>query len=180
MIAARGVDDTPEQLRAIVAQAVACRMPDELLQLIGQHVDLLRPQLRNAVVYALKSPLECDSVESLASVAGLSSRAVRREMAQVGLAGPREWLAVARVLRAAWELRDPAIRIRHLVAIMGYSSEDPLASDVALVTGGTPSELRLLSVTDLVTMVAHRLAPNSSAHSTVTFEPPLRKNSRLA
>jgi AraC-like DNA-binding protein len=98
-------------------------------------------------------------VATLALAAGMSSRAVSRELKDTSLASARDWLAAGRVLRAHWELRDSAVRIRHLVAIMGYSSEEPLANDVAAVTGRTPSELRRLSPDDLVTLVAERLAP---------------------
>ena len=159
MVAARGIDDQPERIRAMVDSAVASRTAEELVSRLDDRLALVRATLGDALADAVRCPLECDSVAALALAAGMSCRALSRELKDAGLASARDWLAAGRVLRAHWELRDPALRIRHLVAIMGYSSEEPLGNDVAALTGMTPSELRRLSRAELVTIVADRLAP---------------------
>jgi AraC-like DNA-binding protein len=161
MVAARGIDDQPGQFRSIIDRALASRVPDDLLTLLAEPLSGLRASLADALADAIRCPLDCNSVSDLESAAGISSRVLSREVKEAGLASARNWLAAGRVLRAHWELRDPGVRIRHLVALMGYSSEEPLANDVSSVTEGTPSELRRMSAAELIAVVAGRLAPNA-------------------
>lgn len=166
MVAARGVDDRPERLRAIVDRAVTSRASDDLVTLLVERLHCLRASLVDALVEAIRSPLECDSVTSLALVAGMSSRSLSRDLRSAGLAPAREWLAAGRVLRAHWEMRrHSSLRIYQLVAMMGYSSDEPLAHDVDIILQMTPSELRRLSSSQLVKTIGNRLAPTPRRYS---------------
>ena len=159
MVAARGIDDQADRVRTMVERAIASRTPEDLITRLAERLTNVRARLADALASVIRCPLDFGSVQALAAAAGISSRALTRELKEAALASPRDWMAAGRVVRAHWELRDPALRIRHVVAIMGYSSEEPLANDVASVTHGTPSELRRMSQSELIAIVARRLAP---------------------
>jgi AraC-like DNA-binding protein len=151
------MDDAPDQMRSIIEDAMRSFIPEQLLTILDDGLARLRPEILNALSYALRSPLDCDSVELLATAAGLSSRALRGEITAAGFAPPRTWLVAARVLRAHWEFRRPSVKVHNVMANMGYSSDVPLAHDIARMTGLTASEFRRLSTRDLLSTIAHRL-----------------------
>lgn len=86
MVAARGIDDHPDRIRAIIQQAIASRTPEDLLMQLTSELSRLRPCVREAIANAVRSPLEFDSVEALAQAAGVSTRALSREFKSAGIA----------------------------------------------------------------------------------------------
>lgn len=156
-LAVKGVDDSPDRLRDIVDLAIASRTPNEVGSALASRLADLREPIRQALAAALHRSPGCDSVEALASSAGYSPRTVERVLDKLGLAEPRHWLVAGRVLEAHHQLSRSSLKVRGLVELMGYSSDEPLAKDVELMTGGTPSELRKLSREAIVDRISARL-----------------------
>ncbi len=95
-----GYDDHPQSIRELVHRLTGDSVAERCLRALDRPLEPLPAGVRSAVRALFGAPHRFETVDDLASVAGISSRHLQRLTTAAGLTRPAQLLAVARVLRA--------------------------------------------------------------------------------
>ncbi len=111
----------------------------EEVRLLGALSD---PRLGRAVAAVMDRPAALHSVAAMASVAGMSRSAFAREFARTFKLSPMEFVAKARLHRAAEMLRSTGVPIKVVAASAGFSSRSHFSRAFREAYGADPSQFR--------------------------------------
>ena len=137
----RGFDDTPERLKRLVDDCVSFSSGRELAML-EPIVSRLPAPLARAVQDMFRRPRCFRSTLDLAAAAGVSSRAVFRQLKAAGFHSPRRLIASARVIRAFHLLSGGGRSGQEVASRLGYRSVDQLSQHFTELAGCTASDVR--------------------------------------
>ncbi len=138
----RGFDDEPRRFRELLERQLAYGMGDQVLEQLAAPLALLPVPLGNAITRLFNAPHTFQSVEDLATAAGITRRSLDRWLDKAGLAPARTLLMGARLARAYHFMRDPGYLLEDVTRKLGYPTARLFARQVRDATGLAPSELR--------------------------------------
>jgi AraC-like DNA-binding protein len=136
-------DDHPDALRTALEREHARACSQQLLDQIARAFGPLRPEIRWVLETALRAPAGVQTVEQLATSAGVGRRTCERWFIRAGMPSPRHFLAAARVLYAHRLLQDPGFTVEDVASRLGYSQVKTLQLHARLYLGLTAGEMRL-------------------------------------
>ena len=111
-----GYDDHPRGIRELVHRLTGDGVAERCLRALERPLEPLPSGVRAAVRALFGAPHRFETVDDLASVAGISSRHLQRLTTAAGLTRPAQLLAVARVLRAHALLRPRSMTLESVAA----------------------------------------------------------------
>lgn len=120
-----GVDDSPESLRAAIADAILRGDTAGLPRAMARTLVELPPTLQFALDLALRRPEQFFDASDIARHAGFSRRHVDRVLHEHGLAPAKQWVIAARVWHALQLQRGRRMTSADAAARLGYA--DPKA-----------------------------------------------------
>jgi len=137
------LDDHPDGLRAALEREQARACSQRLLNQIAAAFAPLRHEIRWVLEAALRAPEDVQTVEQLATSAGVGRRTCERWFMRAGMPSPRHFLAAARILYAHRLLQDPGFTVEDVARRLGYSQVRTLQQHARLYLGLTAGEMRL-------------------------------------
>jgi AraC-like DNA-binding protein len=137
------LDDHPDGLRAALEREQARACSQRLLDQIADAFAPLRSEIRWVLEAALRAPEDVQTVEQLATSAGVGRRTCERWFLRAGMPSPRHFLAAARILYAHRLLQDPGFTVEDVARRLGYSQVRTLQQHARLYLGLTAGEMRL-------------------------------------
>jgi methylphosphotriester-DNA--protein-cysteine methyltransferase len=137
------LDDHPDGLRAALEREQARACSQRLLDQIASAFAPLRSEIRWVLEAALRAPEDVQTVEQLATTAGVGRRTCERWFMRARMPSPRHFLAAARILYAHRLLQDPGFTVEDVARRLGYSQVRTLQQHARLYLGLTAGEMRL-------------------------------------
>ena len=137
------LDDHPDGLRAALEREQARASSQQLLDQIAAAFAPLRSEIRWVLESALRAPEDVQTVEQLATSAGVGRRTCERWFMRAAMPSPRHFLAAARELYAHRLLQDPGFTVENVASRLGYSQVRTLQQHARLYLGLTAGEMRL-------------------------------------
>ena len=150
-------DDHPHHLGEVLGREERLAVSQQFLLQLTEALAPLPPDLRWMLEEALRTPEQVQTVQQLATRAGIDRRTCERWFTRVGLPSPRHFLSAARVLYAHRLLQDPGFTIEDVAKRLGYARVKTLQQHARTYLGLTAGEMRLsMSVTEALNAVLSR------------------------
>jgi AraC-like DNA-binding protein len=134
-----GVDDGPEQIRALIARAEGRRVLAPAAALL--HAAHLPRRAVRVMEFLFRESHRHLRAADLAAHCGCSVRTLERYLGEAGLPAPGSLIGWSRLLHAASLLDDRSRTLENVAAALGYSSGAALRKSLRRHAGLTPGEL---------------------------------------
>ena len=156
------VDDEPRRFLSLIDRQHGYLLGDQILASLSSPIARLPEPVGLAVIRLFREPERYHSGADLALDAGCSTRHLRRQFEQAGLANPKIVVDSARLLRAFGYLMDPGCALENAADKLGYSAPRILANQLEAAIGMRGRALRKqhMEPAELVALLAQRVQLN--------------------
>lgn len=162
----KGVDDTTNEIRTAVAEALRRGETATLRRALAAALAELPPTLQFALDLALRRPEQFFDAADIARHAGFSRRHVDRVLHHQGLAPAKQWVIAARVWHALHLQRAGRMTSADAASRLGYADPKALRRHREIVLGRQPPAGRPADDRDVTLMQIQRYLTSPDLHET--------------
>ncbi len=135
-------DDEPRRFLEILEGVPGHALGDQMQRALREPIGRLPVTVGRAIEQLYRSPGRFHGARELAEASGMTTRALYRHMAAVGMPSVKALVVSARLVRAYGYLRDPGRSVKEIAARVGYTRPWLLTKQMREYTGYVPSAVR--------------------------------------
>lgn len=132
-------DDTPPELRLLLADALACSILAEVLEVLGTR---LTPDLTQLVRYLFAHSNVSLTPDAVACAHHLHPKTLREHLRSAGLPPTQRLIVWMRLLHAASLLEDPARSVENVAFTLDFASVNAFRNQLQRYAAVSPTDLR--------------------------------------